>query len=210
MAAGRLGAGVVLYFQLAAEPGRGWFALATCASAAGAWLLRRWPPAALAAVALAVVAAGASLAQLRTERVGAPVLAQRWGPAELTGRIVSVEIRPDGRRVVVDDLFLTGVARQATPARVRLKLRDGQRMPVPGERIAVRAQLVPPPEPVVPGGYDFARWAWFERLGAVGSARGPFASCRATRSVSGACASMRRAPRSSTVCSRSIPVRRGR
>ena len=67
---------------------------------------------------------------------------------------------------------MPGLAPVRVPARIRIKLRAGSVVPITGERIAVRAQLVPPPEPVVPGGYDFARWAWFERIGAVGSARG--------------------------------------
>jgi competence protein ComEC len=168
-----LASGVIVFFGMAAEPGGAWFLLAALSASAAALALRRPPWARAIATVLAVAAAGAALAQFRTQRVAAPVLAERWGPAELTARIVSVEIRPEGTRAVLDDVFLSGVPSQATPARVRLKLRAGQAPPPPGTRIAVRAQLVPPPEPLVPGGYDFARRAWFERLGAVGSARGP-------------------------------------
>src|SRR5262252_4426790 len=39
-----------------------------------------------------------------------------------------------------------------------------------GEAIALGATLEPPREPVEPGGFDFGRRAWFDRLGAAGYA----------------------------------------
>jgi competence protein ComEC len=43
----------------------------------------------------------------------------------------------------------------------------------PGRRVRLRAVLRPPPEPTAPGAFDFARQAYFERLGAVGFALSP-------------------------------------
>ncbi len=40
---------------------------------------------------------------------------------------------------------------------------------------------MPPPQPAFPGGYDFARDAWFLRLGAVGRWVGPIARAPAPR-----------------------------
>ncbi len=42
-----------------------------------------------------------------------------------------------------------------------------------GQSVQVRALLLPPPGPAVPGGYDFARAAHFEQLGGVGRALDP-------------------------------------
>ncbi len=39
-----------------------------------------------------------------------------------------------------------------------------------GAEIRVLAILMPPPPPAVPGGFDFARSAWFKGIGAVGFA----------------------------------------
>ena len=41
-------------------------------------------------------------------------------------------------------------------------------------RLIGQARLSPPSAPAEPGGFDFRRLAWFERLGAVGYARTPF------------------------------------
>ena len=42
-----------------------------------------------------------------------------------------------------------------------------------GAEIQVKARLAPPPPMALPGTYDFARDAWFNRIGAVGKALGP-------------------------------------
>ena len=43
----------------------------------------------------------------------------------------------------------------------------------PGRAAARQARLSPPAAPAEPGGFDFRRIAWFERIGAVGYARAP-------------------------------------
>src|SRR5512144_2814575 len=106
--------------------------------AIGTW--RGWA-AALARTSLGAALAGAALAQWRTAMVAAPVLERRWGPDEVTGRVVAVEIRPEGRRIVLDRVTLPGLAPAATPAQVRVRLADPNVAQRPGDRIAVRAQL---------------------------------------------------------------------
>lgn len=41
---------------------------------------------------------------------------------------------------------------------------------VSGDIISAKVRLMPPPGPALPGGYDFARTAWFEGIGATGRA----------------------------------------
>jgi competence protein ComEC len=55
------------------------------------------------------------------------------------------------------------------PYRVRVSLpaRDGAKAAV-GEAVSLHATLQPPPEPIAPGDFDFARQAWFSSLGTTG------------------------------------------
>ena len=39
---------------------------------------------------------------------------------------------------------------------------------MPGSAVKLRAMLGPPPEPVMPGGYDFARMSFYQGVGASG------------------------------------------
>ncbi len=168
------GVGIAIYFGLDREPVRyiGPLAAGTCAAVAFAL---RWKGTAgfIFPAALAVAAAGFSIAQFRTMAVEAPRLERETGPLTFSGRVLSVETQARGVRLLLDRLEGERLARSGElPARARISLRTGGDQISPGDRISVLAVLQPPPSPSFPGGYDFARAAWFSRIGAVGYALG--------------------------------------
>lgn len=169
--AAAIGAGVVCYFLLRFEPslllGPTWVAAAAALGVA----LRRHTGAALAAVALVAAGVGFSAAQLRTAVVAAPRLQAEVGPVAVTGRLLQVEQRPDDRRLTLADLTIARLPAEQTPERVRVTLRArGGDALAPGQRVTLRAVLMPPPGPAAPGAFDFARDAFFDRIGGVGYA----------------------------------------
>jgi competence protein ComEC len=166
-----LGAGVALYFALPVEPpwyvGPGAVAALICA----AWLLRRQGYVLLVLLALLAVGAGFWAAQDRGARVAGPVLSGRLGPVYLTGMIVNVETRPHGLRLSLRDTRIARRPDWQAPHLVRLTLRHSPDLPlVVGDRVRLRAVMMPPAGPAAPGAYDFARAAWFKEIGAVGFA----------------------------------------
>ena len=58
-----------------------------------------------------------------------------------------------------------------TPVRVRLSTRRAPPFEA-GTFVRLKARLLPPAHASLPGGYDFARDAWFARIGAVGNVLG--------------------------------------
>jgi competence protein ComEC len=78
--------------------------------------------------------------------------------------------------VLLDRVVIFGREPGETPARVRVSLDPSTPWESlgPGMRLVGQARLSPPAAPAEPGGFDFRRLAWFERLGAVGYARTPF------------------------------------
>ncbi|MDO9490200.1 MAG: ComEC/Rec2 family competence protein [Sphingomonadaceae bacterium] len=163
-----LGVGIAGYFAL---PRTGqWQAVAFAAAAlavtglAGRGLLGR-----CAFWGGLLILAGLALGWSRAESVAAPRLQSTLFNRTITARVAVVDLQPalERFRLVLepDDDRL--------PPRVRISLR--KRPPeavLPGARISIRATLRPPPGPSAPGGYDFARRAWFEGIGAVGYALG--------------------------------------
>lgn len=171
-----LGTGIGLYFALPAEPSAmGWAGVAACALAAALAFWRAgeaWSP---LWAALLLLLLGPLLAGARTQMVAAPVLEHRFYGA-VGGRIVTLDrAQSDVPRLVLDRVWIEGLAPDETPARVRVSLHGDQPAldPAPGQRVALTAHLSPPPAPAEPGGFDFRRMAWFDRLGAVGYARAP-------------------------------------
>jgi competence protein ComEC len=168
-----LGLGIALYFGLRMEPP--WWAgvAALPALATAAWTVRHREGAMLGFLAAATVAAGFAAAQVRAALVAAPVLADRHGPATVTGRVVAVEAFPDGPRVTLDRLRVNRLRPDLTPERARIKLRRGGPSDLrPGDWITLAAMLTPPPAPAAPGAFDFQRHAYFQGIGAVGFAVG--------------------------------------
>ncbi len=174
------GTGIGLYFALRSEPDAAAWAVAAVTLVAGLVLagtrLRDRP---LLIAALAVIA-GTCVAGLRTGIVAEPVLPFRYyGPIE--GRIVAVDRSvSDKPRLTLDRVVLRDVPTGRTPARVRVSLhgRQGFVDPEPGLTIVLTGHLSPPSGPVEPGGFDFQRQAYFDRLGAVGYTRTPVLALR--------------------------------
>ncbi|MEM8742363.1 MAG: ComEC/Rec2 family competence protein [Pseudomonadota bacterium] len=167
-----LGCGIAVYFALAVEPPV-WSVAALPLSALLALTVRRLPWR-YAALALMLIATGYSGALARAHLVAAPVLA---APVELTleGRVREITRSQAGhRRLLLDRVRLHGLPAAAWPARLRVTLlpEDAARRFPPGQRVMLHARLAPPSGPVEPGGFDFRRMAWFDRLGAIGLARG--------------------------------------
>ncbi len=163
-------AGVVLYFSANREPPLLLSLGALAAACLLAFVTRRHARARALFVAAAVVLAGFAAGGWRTARVAAPVL-PRIGIGELTGFVEEVDLRRAGARFVLRVASAEGLPGDVVPARVRLTTRGEPRFAA-GDFIALKARLSPPARAALPGGYDFARDAFFARLGGVGSALG--------------------------------------
>lgn len=167
------GTGIGLYFALPSEPGyEPAIALLFLSSAAVASGRRRRGPVFLIGVAGALIAAGFGAAQLRTAAVGGPVLTREIGPVRVSARVLKVEPTDKGIRLTLDRVEIARPNIGDIPDRIRISVRSVKTRPVPGDRISALAIIQPPPPPSLPGGFDFARKAWFERIGGVGFALG--------------------------------------
>ena len=172
-----LGLGIALYFAIPSEPGDALVALLGMGVlAGGAMLVRTGPMARLLLLALLLPGLGFAVAALRARAVAAPVLAHEM-TANLEGRVIGLDRSASERpRVLLDRVVIFGLEPGETPARVRVSLDPSTPWGSlkPGMRLIGQARLSPPAAPAEPGGFDFRRLAWFERLGAVGYARTPF------------------------------------
>jgi len=135
--------------------------------------LRRILPGVLLAVGLGGIALGFTVAQERAQSVAAPVLERATGIIRFEGRIVEIEPLEKGQRLVLDNLRLPRLRSDGPiPRQVRVRLQRSDPDLRPGQQVALRGSLLPPPMPAAPGAFDFPRQAWFKQLGAVGFAIG--------------------------------------
>ncbi len=125
-------------------------------------------------VILVLAAAGIALGYLaiaaKSKFVEHDTLERIW-IGSFYGRITKVEhlAARDRYRLLLETDGHAGL-----PNRVRVNLSPEQYRGSfsPGAIVLLRARLMPPAAPTLPGGYDFSRRAWFAQIGATGTALG--------------------------------------
>ncbi len=171
-----LACGIGLWFALPFEPGL-LFYMAAAAVLLGLTVAWRFAPdkAHPVIVALACVAAGVLAIGARAHLVQSPMLAfAYYGPVQ--GRIIEIDrSQSDALRLTLDRVVLANTAPDRTPITVRVSLQGAPPEVAfdPGQTVLVTARLSAPEGPTEPGGFDFRRMAFFERLGAVGYTSSP-------------------------------------
>ena len=172
-----LALGIGVYFAAPGAPAPWWLAaLGGALLVVAASAVRVGPIARVLVLALLLPGVGFGLAALRSRQVAAPILPHEM-TANVEGRVVGLDRSASDRsRVLLDRVVIHGLEPGETPARVRISL-DPSTPPdllQPGLRLLGQARIAPPASPSEPGGFDYRKVAWFERIGAIGYARTPF------------------------------------
>ena len=161
--------GSIAYFSAPREPSApAVLAFSVVALGAVAWYGRQGR---MVPVLLALVVLGFASGQLRTARL-ATVMVERPTVANIAGIVLWSEQRANGSArytIAVERDDATGGTGLRT---VRVVHRKPKRQIKPGDGVELRARLIAPSGPVVPGRYDFAFHAWFAGHGAIGSVLG--------------------------------------
>ncbi|MFB0611512.1 ComEC/Rec2 family competence protein [Aurantiacibacter poecillastricola] len=118
-----------------------------------------------------LLAFGTGLAWTRSELVGAPAF-ERPVYDTFRGRVLERIEQPAQDRVRL--VLATRHPDTSVPVKIRVNVPLEKDLPTMGEGAVVefQARLMPPASPMLPGGYDFARTAWFEGYAATGSVQG--------------------------------------
>src|SRR5690606_32885987 len=125
-----------------------------------------------AAIAVGVlIAAGGLVAWARSAVVGTPAI-ERPVSTVLEGRVLERIEQPAGDRVRLVLATREPAEGRAIKVRVNVPLAEDRPALSEGALVRLRARLMPPSPPMLPGAYDFARTAWFQGLAATGSAQG--------------------------------------
>lgn len=119
-----------------------------------------------------VIAGGLAVVWAKSAVVGARPI-ERPLTATIVATLLERQERPAERRVRL--ILATREPDSGRAIRVRVNLpveRDAETL-TEGARLRLRVRLMPPSPPMLPGGYDFARTAWFAGLAGVGNVLGP-------------------------------------
>lgn len=167
-----LGLGIILYFQLPAEPDY-WIAPASLLFFAILFILFRKSSWTYFVLTLPICfLLGFMLSQVRTHLIASPMIEADLPMTRIVGTIKSFETTQKGIKATLTDLDIDGLSQEKTPYNLRFSARDKNIVLYPGDKIQVRAFLKPPLGPSYAGAYDFARVAYFSQIGGVAFAIG--------------------------------------
>ena len=165
-----IGVGIALWYSFGAMA---WGIVGTSALLMGALAINAEPHSTLrraACVAALCLFAGVALISARAAMKTAPVLEKPW-----SGTLYAqIEDRKDMQARQLVRLTLRTGEHSGLPPRIRVNSAPG-RLPdgaAEGAVIRLRARLMPPAAPAIPGAYDFSARAWFDGIGATGTALG--------------------------------------
>lgn len=168
-----MGVGVLVYFQLRFEPWpwAGGIAAVTIGGVLALW--HRIEAVRLSLGPMLALIIGFTSAQWATIRAPPPVSDLPHNAVMVTGRVQSVEALPEGRRLLLAQPVIDP-SDLRLPRLVRMRLRSADTTAVvAGDTIRVRSILRAIGPPLLPGGWDMQRDAYFSGLGATGYALGP-------------------------------------
>ena len=161
------GCGIAIYFAIDREP-TPWAAGLLLAAAVAATVLSRHRPFAFPlAMGAAALAAGLATATAKRVIIAHPVLSAALWNVDIAGFVEVREERERSDRIVVRVERIAAPRLEEPLERVRVSVRKGT-APAVGAFVEFKARLSPPLEPLRPGGYDFARDMYFNRIGASG------------------------------------------
>ena len=165
-----MGAGVLAYFSLRFEPPAWWGA----AVAVPCLVAVVFGPGTCRVGLLPVFAAAIGFASGQFATARAPPIETGLPSTAtiVTGTVRAVDLLPDGRRILLQDVRLDGGEPLRRFIRIRLKRGDEGELAT-GDGVRVRALVRSPSWPAYPGGWDLQRDAYFAGLGGSGFALNP-------------------------------------
>ena len=161
--------GIALYFSAPSEPHLFTIVLLLIGVSAVLW---RWRFEGLRFYGIGAIFAlmsGFTIAIFHTHWSDPSIIDRKYS-VSLEGTIQDYEKRADGsKRLVIGDIALKSKREGLVmPMRIRVRVLAKAFIAKPGDRLAFRAEIGPPPGPVMPSGYDFARDMFFKGIGATG------------------------------------------
>ena len=164
-----LGSGIAAWFVLPDASAWLVFLLGALGCACAAFAIGPQTRSGRAVAVFALAAAlGCALVWMRSSHVAAPVLAYPR-MAQFEARVEAIQPVPAQLMI---RLRVRPVPGSGLPPKLRINVDQDKWNPdvAPGARVRLRAWLMPPAPMAVPGGYDFARVAWFQGIGGSGRA----------------------------------------
>lgn len=130
------------------------------------WCSRRDDRFYLAALAVLWIVIGFVGYSWRELYVKAPYLQQEAKDIWIEGVIAEVSLKDSSKKVLLEDLRFSDLNVPKIKF-IKVTIKNEQNLKI-GDRISFRGDLIPPPGPLVPDGFNYKQYAYFREIGALG------------------------------------------
>ena len=154
--------GILVYFALSWEPDFHYICSIYFSSFALLYFLRFGSVLRFSSIVILFFLTGLFVSSLRTYNLH-PISIKDGKKMEVTGIIESIKPRSTGVQIILSNI-------KNFDSKIRVNVRTNMNDAMIGDRISLHASLNSPPNAALPGSYDFARYAFFSNIGAVGYA----------------------------------------
>lgn len=112
------------------------------------------------------ISLGYSAVKYRVYSLSTIMLENEIKPTNISGIVENIHQYEDGKlRLTLRDALIRG---SSSLDLINIRVNKYDDMPYVGDTVKIRAGLLPPPGPSMPGDYDYARQIWFQKISAVG------------------------------------------
>ena len=132
------------------------------------YLYAKWKPLFICITASLLLLVGYSSILFRVHYVRSPKIHQKYEKIWIEGMVDTLEERETTKRLILTDLTIKKIPKTETPKKIRINTKTTVTSIIVGDKVAFYGTLIPPPHEVIPDGFDFARFAYFKRIGAIG------------------------------------------
>ncbi len=112
---------------------------------------------------------GLTIPTVKTHFIEFIAIKKKLQSKQIEGEISKIKPTPYGTQVYLTNLAIEGINPEDTPQIIRIIFaKNSTSHLLAGDRISFLGDLSPLPPPLVPGGYDFQKIAFFNKIGALG------------------------------------------
>ena len=162
--------GIACYFYLPFEPNPLFLILSFVLSVIGFILVRTKSNIALIFLLFLFFFAGFSRISFRTQNLNTTFISKPYNFVNITGKIDKIDLKENGYRLTLNNLKTSKIPSKERPIKIQLSVKGTESIPNIGDIINLKAHLKPPSLAWYPNGYNFARHAYYQNVGAVGFA----------------------------------------
>ncbi len=159
--------GVLIFFALPFDPNF-WISFLFLSLPLGVYfILRKAESGKVIASLLIAIAAGFLAMQIRLSTISSPIIAEQLAKTTVKGIVEEAAKTEKGYRLLLSKVKIYDYDKPP-PKLIRISTNFDISDIRIGDQVRVYVNLMPPPKPTLPGGFDYSEYAYFKQIGAIG------------------------------------------